>query len=349
MNDPLGMLRNAQIVRDHHDGIPHGIEFTEQFEHLLAGRAIQRAGGLVGQKKLWGSHQRAGNRGTLLLAARKLVWLMPHPVVHPQHVQLLHRKLFRVFSGNAANQQGHHGVEQNRVLLNQVVFLKNKSDFLVAQSGKLSVVELADRAPCQAIFPLLKAVHAADHIHQCAFSGTGRAKNRQVIPVHDLQRDILEYPQLTFPLMIALAQVFNFYDWLQTVTPGCMLFGEHPNRGNGLRAVAPGFFCDLQNHSDRDAGIVFAGTGSTRGLRGAPLLCTGGGLPALRRAALCGHTAAVPRVAAISAGHPAALRHSPAHAGTGKCEPDWNQNCFGFTRKSDRNLSAGSLFSRSGL
>ena len=48
-DDPLGLHRNGVVVGDKHHGVPLPVQLLQHPQHLAAGVAVQRAGGLVGQ------------------------------------------------------------------------------------------------------------------------------------------------------------------------------------------------------------------------------------------------------------------------------------------------------------
>ena len=72
-DDAVRMRGQRGVVRHHHQrrAFPP-VEFQQQFEHLLAGLAIQIAGRLIGQQNRRLRDERAGQRHALLLAAGKL-------------------------------------------------------------------------------------------------------------------------------------------------------------------------------------------------------------------------------------------------------------------------------------
>lgn len=71
-DDPLAAAGDAGVVRHHQDRPPVPRQFVEQRQHLLAGLAVERAGGLVSQNDERVVDQRAGDADALLLAAGEL-------------------------------------------------------------------------------------------------------------------------------------------------------------------------------------------------------------------------------------------------------------------------------------
>ena len=48
-DDPLGLHRNGVVVGDEHHGVPLPVQLLQHPQHLAAGVAVQRAGGLISQ------------------------------------------------------------------------------------------------------------------------------------------------------------------------------------------------------------------------------------------------------------------------------------------------------------
>src|SRR5438309_12130880 len=64
---------NVVLVRDQNNSVPVFMQLLEQVHDVIARRGVQRAGWFVSQQDGWMIHQRARNRDSLALAARKLV------------------------------------------------------------------------------------------------------------------------------------------------------------------------------------------------------------------------------------------------------------------------------------
>src|SRR6202042_1459974 len=71
-NDPAGVVRDLALVRDQDDRPALVAEALEDRQHLPGRCRVEIARGLVGEDQRWVGHQRAGDRHTLLLAARQL-------------------------------------------------------------------------------------------------------------------------------------------------------------------------------------------------------------------------------------------------------------------------------------
>src|SRR6266446_3609764 len=68
------------LVRNHDDGHTQSrLNLAQQKQNLLAVDAIEVSGGFVSKQYRWAIDQGAGQRATLLLAARQLAGPMPTP------------------------------------------------------------------------------------------------------------------------------------------------------------------------------------------------------------------------------------------------------------------------------
>ena len=77
----MRLLGRLRIVRHHDDRLADfAVETLEQLQDLLGRRAIEVAGGLVGDDQRRIADQRAGDRDALLLAAGELVRVVLHAV-----------------------------------------------------------------------------------------------------------------------------------------------------------------------------------------------------------------------------------------------------------------------------
>ena len=82
---PVGHLGQLQVVGDHHQGLAVGLHRQlQKAQHILAGFAVQVAGGLVGQKDGGLGNQGPGDGHPLLAAAGKFVGKRVQPLFQVQ-------------------------------------------------------------------------------------------------------------------------------------------------------------------------------------------------------------------------------------------------------------------------
>src|SRR5262249_37599211 len=88
MQDALGSLSRARVVRDHKDGLIQALaELPDQVEDFLGGACIQVAGWLVRHDQRRIRYDGPGDADTLLLAAGKLPGAMLEPIGEPNQIQ----------------------------------------------------------------------------------------------------------------------------------------------------------------------------------------------------------------------------------------------------------------------
>ena len=100
-------LRNLQIVGNHDERLAVGLDRQlEQAQHVLAGLAVQVAGGLVGQDDGRLGNQRPRDGHPLLPAAGKLVGEGVQPVLQAQQLHNLAKEgLVGAGTGEAQREQ----------------------------------------------------------------------------------------------------------------------------------------------------------------------------------------------------------------------------------------------------
>ena len=88
MQRPLGAFCRPRIVSDHDDGLAViAIERLQEIENLIAGLAIEIAGGLVAQEQCRIGDDCARNADALLLPARQLPRIMLRALGQPDDVE----------------------------------------------------------------------------------------------------------------------------------------------------------------------------------------------------------------------------------------------------------------------
>ena len=96
LEDAIGMRGDVRVVRDQHDRVVFVAQSLEQRQDLLAGPAVERTGGLVGEQDRRTVDQRARDRDALLLAAGQLAGTMLGAFAQADRVQRRMRAAQRV-------------------------------------------------------------------------------------------------------------------------------------------------------------------------------------------------------------------------------------------------------------
>ena len=116
----------------------------------------------------------------------------------------------------------HHHVLHGRQMRHQVELLEHQSDHVFAHVGELLSVQILQSPAFKHDGTLRRRIHAADHVHQRGFAGTGRADNRQPLPLRNGQTQVVYSVQITINLgnMVKFKQhvvVFHDYSSLKTM------------------------------------------------------------------------------------------------------------------------------------
>ena len=139
LDDALTGSGCLRIVRDHYDRLIKSIvQLAKHLQNQFRVFRIEIAGRFVSQDNGRPVHDGARQRHALLLAARKLEWLVMHLVFQVQHSENLAPAvgIVRAVSMNAFGQpQVAFGCQRGE----QIETLKDKSDFSPANVGSLCI------------------------------------------------------------------------------------------------------------------------------------------------------------------------------------------------------------------
>ena len=164
------------------------VQLGQQRHHVVAGFAVERSGGLVGQDQRGLVHQGPRNRHPLLLPARELVGRVvgaraqAHP---PQRGQRTRAPLGRL---DAGIDHGQFHVFQRAGAWQQVELLEHKANLAVAQPRQRVGAHVVHRLTGQAVFARGGCVQAAQDVHERAFAGPRGAHDGHKVAGLNLQR-----------------------------------------------------------------------------------------------------------------------------------------------------------------
>ena len=207
----MGVLGDVGLVGDDDDGVAFGLEFIKEGHDLDAGLGVEVAGGLVGQDDGWLIDQRAGNGDALALAAGELVRLVVHPGFEVDVAQGF-SGAFQSFRGRSAVvDERQFDVMQGGGAGQQVEGLEDEADFLVADTGKLVVVQGADQLVVEPVIALGGRVEAADQVHESGLAGSGGSHDGYIFVGLDLERDAAQSADLLLGAhVVGLPQVLDY-------------------------------------------------------------------------------------------------------------------------------------------
>lgn len=198
----------ARIVRDH-DNRFAGVarEGTENVENFGGGSGIQIAGRFVSDDQARIGDEGACDGDTLFLAAGKLFGQMMHARAEADEFESDFDLFLASAAGKLGEQERQFDVFERGEDRNQIERLENKSDVLISPIGELRFVEARDFDALHEAFAFGGAIDAGDDVKQRAFSGTGRAHEREKFAAGDIEGNVVEGCDVDFALAINLGEI----------------------------------------------------------------------------------------------------------------------------------------------
>ena len=166
---------DERVMRDDDDRRALLVQLAKQVEHDLLVLFVQVAGRLVSEDELRAVDERAGDAHALLLTAGQLAGQVMRTLLQSHSFQRFHRLLLIDYRMVVLR---HHHVLHRRQMRHEVKLLEHESDHVLAHIGELAGVQILQPAAFEHDGTLRRRIHAADHVHQRGFAGTGRADNR---------------------------------------------------------------------------------------------------------------------------------------------------------------------------
>src|SRR5687768_10903874 len=143
-DDAVATLRDGGVVGDDDDRAPGLHELVEEREDLLAGFAVEGAGGLVGHDDEGVVDHRAGDADALLLSAGELHGAVVESLGEADAFGELGGAAAALGGGDAEVEHGDFEVLQDRELLDEVEVLEDEADAPAADFGEEVILERAD-------------------------------------------------------------------------------------------------------------------------------------------------------------------------------------------------------------
>ncbi|CDB01755.1 putative uncharacterized protein [Lachnospiraceae bacterium CAG:215] len=136
---------------------------------------------------------------------------MAHPLFQTDFFECECRDLFAALLGNTAVDQRQFHIPQRIQIGNQIKALKNETDLLVPDLGKLVVGQTGNVLPIQQITSGSRRIQTAEHVHQRRFPGTGVSDDRHQFAAVDRKADTVERTDFIFAGIVDFVDVFNLY------------------------------------------------------------------------------------------------------------------------------------------
>ena len=194
-------------MRNHQDADTLVVQALEQLHDLFAGMGVERSGRLIGQQNFRMVDDRSCNRHSLFLAAGKLGWFETHTVAEPHPLEGNRRPLSSLFFRHARIRQRQAYIFHCALSCKELEVLEDKADFLQADVRHLIVTAFADVLSVEDQPSARRLVEAADNIHQCCFSGTGRTHDRNVLAFFHGEVDVFQNRNRDFALHIFFTDI----------------------------------------------------------------------------------------------------------------------------------------------
>ena len=191
-DDASGILLGELRVVGHHDDQPVFGDLLQQLHNLDRGLGVQRARRFVRQQDIRVVHQGAGDGDALHLAAGHLVRLLLKLIPEPDFAQGFLRPAAALGMRHARDRQRQLHIRQNRLVGDQVIGLKDKSDGVVAVGVPVGVRELSGGASVDNQISRAEAVQTPDDVQQCRLTAARVAQDRDKLTLSEFKIDSLE-------------------------------------------------------------------------------------------------------------------------------------------------------------
>src|SRR5678815_1464326 len=180
------MLGEARIVRHHADRRSLAMQILQDFHYCFTGARIEVSGGLVGEQDRRLSSQCAGDGNTLLLAARKLRWIMSYTMRHADSLQCLHDAPFAVSGWHFLTVgQWQLDVFVDGQITNQIEALKDEANLLIPNARSLSKIKILDCLSVQRIAAGGRRIQKPNDRQQSRFAAARKPRYGHVLSFID--------------------------------------------------------------------------------------------------------------------------------------------------------------------
>src|SRR5690606_14526271 len=134
------------------------IEFEQQIDDAATGPCVQVPRGLVGKQYRGLRGEGARERHALLLAARKMAWIMRETLAETDALECSQRQLARAFA--TGELQGQHDVFERGQRRQQLKGLEHEAHAASAYGGAAILVEFAESLTIDAHFSARRQVQS---------------------------------------------------------------------------------------------------------------------------------------------------------------------------------------------
>ena len=180
---------------DHEKGPLLTLHFQKQLSDRGAGFGVEIAGRFVGEEEDRLLNKGPGDGCALAFSAGDLGRTVVFPLGEPDTFQE-HFGTRRPLRGSTApGQRGHEDVFENRTLREEVMFLEDKPDSLVAESGEAGFVQFPQVDVVEKNAAARRLIQRAEDIQKRALTGTAGTDDGKALTRGEFKRDVVQNAQ----------------------------------------------------------------------------------------------------------------------------------------------------------
>ena len=184
----IGKLR---VMRDHDDE-PLTRNFLDQLHDLDARLGVQRAGRFVCKQDIRVVDERTRNGNALHLPARELVGFLIQLVSEPDTLKRLFCTRLALLSAHARDGERKLYIPEYRLVWDEVIGLKDKSDTMIAVDIPVPVPEIFGRTTLNDKVTRRIVVKTADDIEKRRLAAARRAEHTDKLALTECKADAFE-------------------------------------------------------------------------------------------------------------------------------------------------------------
>ena len=204
----VGDACQGLVVSNDNEGLSHLVsQVEEQLMQLSLVLRVETSRRFVGKDYRRVVNQSPCHGDTLLLTSRQFVRLMLGAVGKSHEVEQFHGALLRLALRHAGNESWNHDVFYCRELRQELVELEDEADVLVAEVGKLLLVQLSYINAVDGDVSAVGRVESADNLQESGLAGATRSDDAHHLTFVNMQVDALEHLQRAE----ALGDILNVY------------------------------------------------------------------------------------------------------------------------------------------
>src|SRR6266576_1503928 len=183
----IGVLRVARIVRHHAHRRAAAVQRPQQVHHRLAVTGVEIPRWLVGEQDRRVTHDRAGDRDSLLLAPGELHRVMLRAMHHADPLERLLHAFGALPARHAAIGERQLHILGDGEVADQIEGLEHETDPPVADSGALGRRQVGHRLVLEQVAPVARRIEQTEDGEERRLAAPGGTIDRDVLAFADLE------------------------------------------------------------------------------------------------------------------------------------------------------------------